>query len=172
MRLLSMLFVFTLLFQMKVSAQYEQPVHNPVYALFLNTMYDNNSRTVTVQDYAANREDYALILDTRPEAEFNVSHIEGAIRVGFEDFALEFVQDYPEDTKIMIYCSVGGRSGIIGGQLREQGYSEVYNLYGGMFEWVNQEQEIVKPNGQVTLDVHPFDENWGRWLERGNKTYE
>ncbi len=155
-----------------VFAQYEQPVNNPEYALFLNTMYDNNSRTISVQEYAASTDEFNLILDTRPESEFNVSHIAGAVQVGFEDFAFDLVQQYPTDAKILIYCSVGGRSGIIGGQLRMMGYAEVYNLYGGMFEWVNQEQPVVKATGETTLEVHPFDENWGRWLEKGIKTYE
>ena len=48
----------------------------------------------------------------------------------------------------------------------------VYNLYGGLFEWVNQGKEVVKPNGETTETVHAYSKSWGIWLKKGEKVYQ
>ena len=52
------------------------------------------------------------------------------------------------------------------------GYKEVYNLYGGIFEWVNQGNRVVTgENNSVTKQVHAYDKVWGTWLKEGVKVY-
>jgi len=61
-----------------------------------------------------------LILDTRPIKEYNVSHIEGALQVdpdiGPEAFRTKFGK-LLKNKKVVIYCSVGRRSSILGDRL-------------------------------------------------------
>ena len=81
--------------------------------------------------------DVTVILDTRSRREFDVSRLEGAQFIGYEEFSLELLPKtlHKEDT-IVLYCSVGYRSGKIRDRLAEAGYRNAYNLQGGIFDWV------------------------------------
>ncbi|MEL6718853.1 MAG: rhodanese-like domain-containing protein, partial [Bacteroidota bacterium] len=68
------------------------------------------------------------------------------------------------------YCSVGYRSEKISEQLLEAGFKDVSNLYGGIFEWKNQDHEVVDEKG-ATEKVHAYDRVWGFWLKEGKKVY-
>ena len=114
----------------------------------------------------------AVLLDTRAPAEFAVSHLRGARLVGYDTFSLAEVQDLPKDAPLVVYCSIGARSGKVGEQLRRAGYSNVRNLYGGIFEWVNEGNPVVTAGNQLTNHVHPYSPTWGIWLRRGQKVYQ
>ncbi|MDF9798803.1 hypothetical protein OKW21_004066 [Catalinimonas alkaloidigena] len=45
-------------------------------------------------------------------------------------------------------------------------------MYGGIFEWVNQGQDVVDSSGQPTEKVHAYDRVWGIWLKQGEKVYD
>ena len=78
----------------------------------------------------------AILLDAREEKEFKVSHLKNAICVGYDNFKLkETLEKLPEDknTKIVVYCSLGIRSETVAHKLIEAGYTNIYNLYGGIF---------------------------------------
>ena len=77
----------------------------------------------------------------------------------------------PKDAILVVYCSVGYRSEKIGEKLKALGFSKVYNLYGGIFEWSNRGYPLVDQKEQPTTKVHAFNKDWGRWLEQGTKVY-
>lgn len=114
----------------------------------------------------------AVLLDTRQKKEFSVSHLPGARWVGYEEFDLKSVGDVPRNAPIVVYCSVGYRSERVGEKLQAAGYQNVRNLYGSLFEWVNQGNPVVGPDGKPTTRVHAYDRLWGVWLKRGEKVYE
>lgn len=114
--------------------------------------------------------DNVVLLDARPEKEYEVSHLEGAECVGFESFKKGKVAHLsPEDT-IVVYCSVGYRSEKVGEKLQALGFKNVYNLYGSIFEWVNQGNPVVNTAGK-TEEVHTYNKEWSQWLKRGNKVW-
>ena len=113
-----------------------------------------------------------VLLDTRTSAEFAVSHLQGARWVGYDDFSLSRVRDLPKDTPIVMYCSIGVRSEKIGAQLHAAGFSRVRNLYGGLFEWVNQGNPVFSAPNLPTQRVHAYSPTWGIWLRRGQKVYK
>src|SRR5690606_36681119 len=80
-----------------------------------------------------------ILLDAREKEEFKVSHIKNALWVGFDTFSLEKAMKLlpNKNTEIIIYCSVGVRSEKIGEQLQKSGYTNLKNLYGGIFAWKN-----------------------------------
>jgi rhodanese-related sulfurtransferase len=112
-----------------------------------------------------------VFLDTRSPEEFNVSHIAGARYVGYKDFDLAAIADIPTYYPIIAYCSIGKRSGEIGKRLADAGFTNVRNMYGGIFEWVNNGFPVVDRQGQPTDSTHTFDKTWSRWLHRGVKVY-
>ena len=114
----------------------------------------------------------AVRLDAREKAEFAVSHLPGARWVGHDDFTLSRVVDVPRDTPVVVYCSVGYRSEKIGEKLQAAGFTNVKNLYGSLFEWVNQGHPVVDSAGHPTDRVHAYSRTWVIWLNRGTKVYE
>jgi rhodanese-related sulfurtransferase len=113
------------------------------------------------------------VFDTREQKEFDVSHIKNAYSVGFDKFDQKSIKEKFKNFKdtIVVYCSIGVRSEIIGTKLRKLGYKNVYNLYGGIFEWKNKNQSVVDNNQEYTEDVHVFSEEWSKFLIRGKKKY-
>jgi len=118
-----------------------------------------------------------VILDAREKEEYEISHLKGAFHIGFKNFNLLALDKLTEnslnelDQQIIVYCSIGVRSEIIGKKLMSHGYTNVYNLYGGLFEWVNKGGDIYK-KGQTTQKVHAYSKKWGRYLTKGIKVYE
>ena len=53
---------------------------------------------------------------------------------------------------------------------QKAGFKKVYNLYGGIFHWVN-EGRTVFANGKPTLRVHAYSKPWSVWLTKGEKVY-
>jgi rhodanese-related sulfurtransferase len=72
---------------------------------------------------------------------------------------------------IVVYCSIGVRSEIIGKKLMKHGFTNVYNLYGGLFEWVNKGGSVFH-KGIQTQKVHAYSKKWSRYLTKGIKIYE
>ncbi|MDX6746531.1 rhodanese-like domain-containing protein [Polaribacter sp. PL03] len=117
----------------------------------------------------------AILLDAREEKEFNVSHLKDAVYVGYDHFKLkETVAKLPKDkdVKIVVYCSLGIRSETVAHKLIQEGYTNVYNLYGGIFEWKNNNFQVLDTLGNETEKVHTFSKNWSKWLKKGTKIYE
>jgi len=115
-----------------------------------------------------------ILLDTREVEEYNISHLKNAIHIGFKGFKVSKTASLPIDkeTMIVLYCSVGIRSEIIGKKLLAKGYTAVYNLYGGIFEWINKGEKVYSCQEQPTSKVHVNSKQWGAYLLKGTKVYE
>lgn len=117
--------------------------------------------------------EHAMILDAREREEFDVSHLKNAIWIGYETFEEDSViKKIPsKDTAIVVYCSIGVRSEEIGEKLQKAGYTNVKNLYGGIFEWKNQGNKIYNSKAVATDSVHAYNKKWGVLLKKGVKVY-
>jgi len=118
-----------------------------------------------------NMEEKVVLLDTREKEEYEISHIPGAIWVGYDDFDVKRLDEISKNTKIVTYCSVGYRSERIGEKLMKQGFTDVSNLKGSLFKWANQGYELEDKNGESTEKVHGFNEKWGKWVKGGQAVY-
>ncbi|OZV69301.1 rhodanese-like domain-containing protein [Winogradskyella aurantia] len=115
-----------------------------------------------------------ILLDAREFKEFNVSHLKNAIHVGYDDFNLDktTAQLAKKTSQIVVYCSVGVRSEDIAEKLKNAGFNNVYNLYGGIFEWKNNGLPVYNSKNYETDRVHAYSKKWGKWLLKGTKVYE
>ena len=112
-----------------------------------------------------------IVFDVRKPSEFEVSHIDNAIKVNPgikpEDFFAQYGNQLNGKTAIF-YCSVGRRSSHLlsklNNQLSEHGVENAYNLEGGIFRWHNDKKALVR-NQQNTQDVHPYNFYWGRLID-------
>lgn len=119
-----------------------------------------------VDDLKEMQED-VILLDARPQSEFEVSHIKGAKRIGFRKLDKSQLEGIDKDEPIVVYCSIGYRSEKVGEKLKKMGYTNVYNLYGSIFEWVNQGNEVVDKDEKTTSQVHTYNKRWSKWVEDG-----
>jgi len=106
-----------------------------------------------------------IYLDARELNEFNISKIENAKWVGYTDFDLTRVENLDKNQPIIVYCSVGYRSEKITERLKENGFTNISNMTGGLFEWVNFKKPILNSNNEITKKIHAFDKEWGKWLD-------
>ena len=114
----------------------------------------------------------ALVLfDTRTRAEFDVSHIPGAVHLDPETRDFSPLDTLGRDAQIITYCSVGYRSSEMAARLEEAGFVNVSNVRGSIFRWANEGRTVVR-DGQPVREVHPYDGIWGRLLDPELRTYE
>lgn len=105
------------------------------------------------------------VFDTRELEEYQVSHIPGAQYLGYNDFNHNRLKEVPKDATIVVYCSVGYRSEKIGERILSKGYTKVFNLYGSIFEWAEQEFPLLNTKQQPTIALHTYNREWGKWIK-------
>ena len=111
------------------------------------------------------------IIDTRSAEEYQTSHLKNAQFADFDSFdATKYSTLNPNDT-IVLYCTIGYRSGKCGAQLKEKGFKNVYNLYGGILNWSNNELPLIDTQNQSTQKVHTYSKSWSKWLVKGVGVY-
>ncbi|MCB0369287.1 MAG: hypothetical protein KDD45_07475, partial [Bdellovibrionales bacterium] len=97
-----------------------------------------------------------VIIDTRNWYEYQIGTFKGALNPNIEKFT-EFPQYFesqniPKDKKIMIFCTGGIRceKGIL--ELQDKGYSNIYQLQGGILSYLKE-----KPNEEFKGECFVFD---------------
>ena len=53
------------------------------------------------------------------------------------------VQEIPKDKEIVVHCKMGGRSAKAAAFLRQQGFTNVKNLKGGILDWSDKIDPVV-----------------------------
>lgn len=145
-------------------------VQSSAYDLTLKTLLSHSVPEVSVLQVKEMKN--VLLLDAREWNEYRVSHIENAKYVGHDHFQLETLKTIDKKQKLVVYCSVGYRSEKISEKLKQAGFTDVSNLYGGIFEWVNQSNPVVDSKGKMTDNIHAYSKTWGVWLNKGVKVYD
>ncbi len=79
------------------------------------------------------KEDFFL-LDVREPNEFQIGRIPGSTLIPLGEVP-QRVSEIPRDKEIIVHCKMGGRSARAASFLREQGYTNVKNLKGGILDW-------------------------------------
>jgi len=142
------------------------------YDVMLRGLYKNTVPQISAEALKQKLQENpdVVLLDTRSNSEYAVSHLKDARFINFEEFDISRLDTISKNTPIVLYCSVGARSEQIGEKLLKAGYTEVYNLYGGIFKWVNEGNPVYSTKGK-TKKVHAYSRSWGIWLQKGEKVY-
>lgn len=87
----------------------------------------------------------ALLLDTRPVAEFKKGHIAGAKNVPAERFAdYAATLNLPKDKTIVLYCKSGVTVKTQAKILSDKGFEDVYTIKSGLDGWVSEHLPLVR----------------------------
>jgi rhodanese-related sulfurtransferase len=86
-----------------------------------------------------------IILDVRTPEEFNAGHIANAININLEgsDFSSE-VSKLDKNATVAVYCRSGNRSGVATEQMAELGFTDMYDMQGGIVDWEDAGGPVVK----------------------------
>ncbi|MBL8470592.1 MAG: sulfurtransferase [Rhodocyclaceae bacterium] len=75
-----------------------------------------------------------LLLDVREAHEWNIGHLAGAQHMPMHSVPGR-MGELARDADIVCICHHGGRSAQVAMFLKQQGYSKIYNLAGGVDAW-------------------------------------
>ena len=132
---------------------------------------ETGARQITVAEVNARLAagEPVLFLDVREPDEQSVSTIAGArltTPASASDLAL------PDNTGqlVVAYCTAGYRSGLAAIDLERRLGRPIYNLNGGIIEWFNNGGKVVDRNGTSIDRIHPYSEEWGKYVLSGRQT--
>ncbi|WP_116109331.1 rhodanese-like domain-containing protein [Lewinella sp. IMCC34191] len=105
----------------------------------------------------------AVFLDAREPAEYEVSHLPGALSLGYKDPDYSVLDNLDPDRPLVVYCTIGYRSERMAEELKSRGFQQVYNLYGSIYAWLISGHDVVDASGP-TERVHTYNRKWGGYL--------
>lgn len=108
------------------------------YEQFCNPASQMPLPSVSVEELARWRQagaDFQLI-DVREPSEYEIANLGGQLRPlsQLEDWA----KAYPQEAHLVLHCRSGQRSARAVRQLRERGFTQAYNLEGGLLAWAKE----------------------------------
>ncbi len=79
-----------------------------------------------------------VLIDVRPLAEYEFSHLPGALHMNLSDTPASFGLPESTDESLVIYDAVGSDAFPVADSLLKRRYARVQVLEGGIFEWANR----------------------------------
>jgi sulfur-carrier protein adenylyltransferase/sulfurtransferase len=75
-----------------------------------------------------------FLLDVREPNEYQIGRIPGSTLIPLGEVPQRY-QEIPKDREVVVHCKMGGRSAKAATFLRQQGFTNVKNLKGGILDW-------------------------------------
>lgn len=112
---------------------------------------------VSASEYVAQHDD-AVIMDVRTPAEFDLSHITGAINANVQGDDFEsLVAGLDKDKTYLVHCTrnpENGRSARALETLQHLGFKNLYSLEGGYLAWKEADLPLTEADHQA-VDTNP-----------------
>lgn len=99
------------------------------------------------------------LLDVRTAGEYSSGHLKNALQASWvnpEEF-MERVKYIDKDKPVYVYCLVGSRSANAANWLRENGYSTVKELQGGINAWKRAGKPVDGGNNQQQMTIAGYN---------------
>jgi rhodanese-related sulfurtransferase len=95
-----------------------------------------------------------VILDTRTRAEYNISRLKKARRMGYNDFMIERVWMINRQSRVILYSTTGKRALVVAQYLILMGFRDLHILDGSLIGWVNEGRDLYDAEKLKTTKVH------------------
>jgi len=94
-----------------------------------------------------------LILDVRTDTEYSVTHLYDAVQLSLDDLedSISKIEEYM-DNIVIVYCKSGGRSKNSSQILVDEGFSNVFNMEGGILAWIDAEYPVWSISHNVVIE--------------------
>ena len=96
--------------------------------------HSETEMTVTELKKKIDAKDDFFLLDVREPNEYQIGKIPGSTLIPLGEVP-QRLSEIPRDKDIIVHCKMGGRSAKAASFLRQQGYTKVKNLTGGILDW-------------------------------------
>jgi adenylyltransferase/sulfurtransferase len=103
----------------------------------MTTETNETETTVTELKRKMDAKEPFFLLDVREPNEYQIGKIPGSTLIPLGEVP-QRVGEIPRDKEIIVHCKMGGRSAKAAQFLRQQGFSRVRNLKGGILAWSDQ----------------------------------
>ena len=86
----------------------------------------------------------AVLVDVRTEDEYNSGYIENSLNIDYfsNDFSVN-ADKLDKSKPIILYCRSGKRSSMSANKISKLGFKEIYNLEGGILEWIEEGNAVI-----------------------------
>jgi phage shock protein E len=119
-----------------------------IAAVFLLAGCSSTSSTLdlSVTEFSAKAAESGVVtLDVRTPAEFAEGYIEGARLIDFQSGNFENeIATLDKNATYAVYCRSGNRSGQAVKVMQDAGFTNVFNMNGGVIDWANAGLPLVK----------------------------
>lgn len=117
--------------------------------------------TISVEDFERKLTKNLQLIDVRTPEEYGQGHLKGALNynINSNDFENQ-LSNLDKNKPVLVYCLSGGRSSSAAELMAEKGFTEVYNMQGGIMKWnaANKPVESGVPVAtSVGLTMQDFD---------------
>ena len=119
----------------------------------LNPLFSQGYTNLSPQQFeeSINKSDKHILLDVRTPEEFQQSHLNAAINVNVRDQFTANIESLKIDKNapVYVYCLSGGRSASASAQLAAAGFTQVYNMSGGISTWIGEKRPVISQAGAL-----------------------
>ena len=109
---------------------------------------DGAIQQISVHDLkvALDKDNSLHLIDVRTREEVESAHLEATkARIEYHEIAEKINTDeFPKDQPIYLICRVGRRSMIAARELREVGFEKIFNVAGGITDWIHAGFPVIK----------------------------
>ncbi|MES2629035.1 MAG: thioredoxin domain-containing protein [Bacteroidota bacterium] len=127
-------------------------------------------QTLKATEFSAKHDKFnqAPILDVRTAEEFSKGNIGGSVNadVNAADFEQK-VSRLDKNKPVFVYCLAGVRSADAAKKLKSMGFTEVYNLEGGLSKW--RAEGLPERSGNVDASKVITEEQWKAYMSSGKR---
>ena len=109
-----------------------------LFICILLTACGSSFQTITTNEAINLIDKGAVLIDVRTTEEYAEGHIKNAINIPLDQID---TINYPKDEVIIVYCASGIRSNEAANKLLDKGYTNLYNLDGGLLNWGGELEE-------------------------------
>ena len=117
--------------------------------VFVNCKDRNAQEVKTIQLISVAEMEEALkaddvqLVDVRTEREYKKGHLVNAKNIVYQGANWdEQVASLDKDKPVYVYCAKGGRSAKCAALLEEAGFKKIFDLDGGITQWVNEGKKV------------------------------
>ena len=130
-------------------------------ATFCCTAQISTSLSVNEFESKLATSDSNQLLDVRTPAEYSTGHLKNALQADWTD-KTEFsrrIGFIDKNKPVYIYCLSGGRSGAAAKEMRSLGYSNVYELNGGIISWKAANKGLEGKSAEPPMTIDQFNKS-------------
>jgi len=92
----------------------------------------------------------AQLVDVRTPEEYAKGHLKNSVNIDIRsgDFA-DKINKLDKSKPVLVYCLSGGRSSAAASKMQDMGFSEIYNMEGGIMKWESAGKPVEQGAGAV-----------------------